>query len=74
MVSKVGIEEKYTVIRVDKDQVEEVINALSNRNVAKVEQTQRVLLRVEGEISADDIPKCAKVLDQNYSWLDWKLV
>ena len=63
------------IVRTTKDLAPEVIKVLSGaKTIEKVTQSQRVLIRIVGEIDLATLPVGATIIDDDYSWLDWEEV
>ena len=62
------------VIRVEKDKFNNVVRSLSGCAIKVVRQSQRDLIKVEEEVNIKKLPDGAKLLNQDYPWLDWKEV
>lgn len=62
------------VIRVEKNIFDEVVKFLSGYTIRVVRQSQRDLIKVEEEVNIKKLPDGAKLLSQDYPWLDWKEV
>ena len=62
------------VIRVEKNIFDEVVKFLSGYTIRVVRQSQRDLIKVEEEVNIKKLPDGAKLMSQDYPWLDWKEV